>query len=109
MNLKFSYPLITAEPEVFARIKECEKLIEDNLLLRDSWVMCFETLTRLGRNEKGIGVLMWTDFAPFSFMWKAAGLTGGLIFHGSFDGYGSGSGPTYSVCIEKTTGWALHS
>ncbi len=34
---------------------------------------------------------------------------GGLIFHGSHDGYGSGAAPTFAVCLTATDGWSLHS
>ncbi len=33
---------------------------------------------------------------------------GGLIYHGSHDGFGSGSAPTLSVTLEPTDGWAVH-
>lgn len=33
---------------------------------------------------------------------------GGLIYHGSHDGYGSGSAPTFSVTLTKTRGWSIH-
>lgn len=33
---------------------------------------------------------------------------GGLILHGADDGFGSGGAPTFSVCIEPTTGWEIH-
>lgn len=56
-----------------------------------------------------------TDFAPYSFYFVkcdiATGkviMNGGIIFHGSHDGYGSGQSPTFSVCLEPTTGWSIH-
>jgi len=48
------------------------------------------------------------DFAPLSFTWSANGWFGGLIFHGQHDGFGSGSAPTFSVCLESTHGWSIH-
>ena len=33
---------------------------------------------------------------------------GGLIYHGSHDGYGSGSAPTLSVTVGPTDGWSIH-
>lgn len=36
------------------------------------------------------------------------GYNGGIIFHGSHDGYGSGSAPTFSVCINPTDGYSIH-
>lgn len=35
-------------------------------------------------------------------------LYGGLLFHGEFDGYGSGSGPTFAVCVSPCDGWSIH-
>lgn len=51
---------------------------------------------------------LYKDFAPYSFTWRAGGLFGGLIYHGSHDGGGDGGAPTFSVCLERTTGWRLH-
>ncbi len=33
---------------------------------------------------------------------------GGCLFHGSHDGFGSGSGPTFAVTLTPTNGWAIH-
>ncbi len=33
---------------------------------------------------------------------------GGVIFHVSHDGGGSGAAPTFSVCAEPTDGWQIH-
>lgn len=33
---------------------------------------------------------------------------GGLVFHGKHDGFGSGSAPTFSVCLTATDGWSIH-
>lgn len=33
---------------------------------------------------------------------------GGLIFHGSHDGYGSGSAPSFSCTLTPTDGWSIH-
>ena len=35
-------------------------------------------------------------------------LSGGLIFHGSHDGFGSGSAPTFAVTLERCDGWSIH-
>jgi hypothetical protein len=60
--------------------------------------------------------IMW-DFAPLSFYfeemiqingeWKR-NYNGGIIFHGTHDGGGNGSAPTFSVNIEPVDGWAIH-
>lgn len=33
---------------------------------------------------------------------------GGLLFHGSHDGFGSGAGPTFAVTVNPTDGWSIH-
>jgi hypothetical protein len=33
---------------------------------------------------------------------------GGLLYHGSHDGFGSGSGPTFAVTVLPTDGWSIH-
>jgi hypothetical protein len=57
------------------------------------------------------------DFAPasFSLVWHfrkgpmaGAIMEGGLLFHGTHDAWGSGSGPTYAVCATPTDGWSVH-
>ena len=59
------------------------------------------------------------DAAPYDFYFTIEGpvnedgkrnrmLNGGLLFHGSHDGYGSGSGPTFAVCLTATQGWSIH-
>lgn len=35
-------------------------------------------------------------------------IAGGLIYHGPEDGFGSGSGPSFAVCLEPTHGWEIH-
>jgi len=51
---------------------------------------------------------LFADHAPLSFTWLAAGLFGGLLFHGVHDGFGSGSAPTFAVTLEPTFGWRIH-
>lgn len=61
--------------------------------------------------------LLFHDFAPHSLFFqmqhKKDGdwehwFSGGLIFHGSHDGYGSGAAPTFSTCLTPTDGWRVH-
>lgn len=57
--------------------------------------------------------IIGTDFAPYSFSFciKRDGevwFNGGMIYHGDHDGYGSGSAPTFSVTLDKATGWRIH-
>ena len=35
-------------------------------------------------------------------------MCGGIIFHGNHDNGGDGSDPTFSVCLEPTDGWSIH-
>lgn len=54
-------------------------------------------------------VILSKDSAPFSFNFFIPGMyNGGLIFHGSHDGFGSGSAPTFSVTMNATRGWSIH-
>lgn len=68
---------------------------------------CVERLSALAANcnER---VQIYPDFAPYSFCWKAAGMFGGCIFHGSHDNGGDGGAPTFSVNINPQDGWSLH-
>lgn len=62
--------------------------------------------------------LLYTDFAPLSFGFTMQlrqedgsyknWFNGGCIFHGQVDGFGSGSAPTFSVCLNPTDGWSIH-
>jgi hypothetical protein len=68
--------------------------------------------------ESRMRVRLFKDFAPYSFGFVieergADGqyqhmLTGGLLFHGSVDGYGSGAAPTFSVTLTPVDGWQIH-
>jgi hypothetical protein len=69
-------------------------------------------------SESQMRVRLFKDFAPYSFgfVMEQRGtdgqyqhvLTGGLLFHGTIDGYGSGQGPTLSVTLTPVDGWAIH-
>ena len=62
--------------------------------------------------------ILYKDFAPYSFQFTMQErnelgeyqhwFIGGLVFHGDHDGYGSGSAPTLSVCVNPTDGWSVH-
>jgi hypothetical protein len=71
----------------------------------DGLLFNLQYLTKVSRGKL---VYLWKDFAPHSFTFFAAGLQGGLIFHGPHDGGGDGSGPTYSVNLTPCDGWRLH-
>ena len=74
-----------------------------------------DCLTRLKAVDENCGTktTIWNDFAPKSFEFsrmkdgKFAG-NGGIIFHGSHDGNGSGSAPTFSVSLTPAKGWQIH-
>ena len=56
---------------------------------------------------------IFNDFAPHSFEFcRKRGETfagnGGVIFHGRHDNGGDGGAPTFSVCLEPTNGWSIH-
>jgi hypothetical protein len=58
---------------------------------------------------------VYPDFAPYSFEFarydKETGAfksNGGIIFHGKHDNGGDGGAPTFSVCLEPTNGWQIH-
>lgn len=86
----------------------------------ESLQKCFDSLENFGKNyQKNTGCQVKTqifnDFAPLSFEFVHHNLVtgkvilnGGVIFHGNHDGYGSGQAPTFSVCLEVTTGWSIH-
>jgi hypothetical protein len=88
---------------VLQRLDEIEVFLDEHEQFRESFDRCMQALQNLATNNGGDCNLMM-DFAPMSFTWRAAGLYGGMIFHGAWQG----EGPTYSVCVEKTTGWSLH-
>ena len=68
--------------------------------------------------EQETRCLLYPDFAPLSFAFVmetkeqdgsfTRWFNGGLIFHGPADGFGSGAAPTFSVTLEPTHGWSVH-
>ncbi len=86
---------------------EFANTIKDNSLKR-----CIDRLSKVDQ-EHGTATTIFNDFAPKSFEFvrkkddKFSG-NGGIIYHGPHDGYGSGGAPTFSVCVGKTKGWAIH-
>ena len=72
-------------------------------------------MASISRHEQnGNEVILTTDFAPLSLNFAIVDkdnhclLNGGIIYHGSQDGGGSGSSPTFSVTLEPQVGWAIH-
>ena len=73
---------------------------------------CIDRLNKVD-GELGSVTTIFNDFAPksFEFVRKKEGKfcgNGGIIYHGPHDGYGSGGPPSFSVCVSKTNGWAIH-
>jgi hypothetical protein len=70
-----------------------------------------------GKHAHRTRVRLFRDRAPYSFgfiieqktadEWRPL-FNGGLLFHGSHDRNGSGSGPTYACTLTPTTGWSIH-
>ena len=56
----------------------------------------------------GENAQLFSDSAPLSFTWRAGGLFGGLLFHGSHDGFGAGGAPTFAVSLCPSYGWQIH-
>ncbi len=106
----------------FSRIEVSEAAVErmQECLQHDlvaSLLQRLQQLQRIATNYRG-EVTLYMDFAPLSFYFVIGKetpeggydqcLNGGLIFHGPHDGYGSGSAPTLSVCLNSTYGWSIH-
>ncbi len=77
-----------------------------------------ESFERKGPDgQPTVRVVLSPDFAPHSFEflversvtdgWEAT-LIGGLLFHGSHDGFGSCAGPTFAVSLTSAVGWSIH-
>ena len=74
-----------------------------------------------GKSDDGADrtrVRLFPDGAPYSFYfviekkkneheWERM-FDGGLLFHGSHDGHGSGDAPTFAVTLDHFTGWSIH-
>ena len=77
-----------------------------------SLIQCLKRLKRVDKNS-GSETRIYTDFAPYSlyFVRERNGQfsgNGGIIFHGRHDNGGDGSEPTFSVSINPTNGWSIH-
>ena len=94
------------------RLAEIKAFAKENNLLENF----NNTFSRLETySAKGYTVTLYSDFAPLSMEFSITDngkhiLTGGFIFHGPHDGYGSGGAPTFSVCIDRNDqpGWRIH-
>ena len=67
-------------------------------------------ISRCTKNTVGGMAKVFKDWAPlsFAFVCGQGGMNGGIIFHGSHDGFGGGGPPTFSMCLEPTEGWQVH-
>lgn len=68
-----------------------------------------------GMDEHGSEIELYGDFSPHSLTWSWVDLktgrtimTGGLIYHGKHDEFGSGEAPSFAVTLEPTVGWSIH-
>ena len=94
------------------RLAEIKAFATENNLL-ENFTQTFSRLENY--SGKGYTVTLYSDFAPLSMEFSITEndkliLYGGFIFHGHHDGYGSGSAPTFSVCIDPDDqpGWRIH-
>jgi hypothetical protein len=86
----------------------------------DKWYReLLDKFEHLGYPNRYCEVDLYPDFAPLSFyfvvhclkqstMEMKKAYNGGIIFHGSHDGYGSGEFPTLAVTLDKCSGWQIH-
>ena len=105
-EIQFSSP---GAEERFRRCKEYTESRGDKSLSR-----CVENL-----NRWKYPIMVGCDFDEMSFTFCEIypkelldqgyrPVNGGIIYHGPRDGYGSGNGPTFSVTLEKTEGYSIH-
>ena len=85
----------------------------------DSLQKCIDRLKQIDanykENYKEVDTVITNDFAPYSFEFSRriiengefAG-NGGIIYHGPYDGHGSGQAPTFSASLIPVTGWSIH-
>lgn len=105
---------IKVSPEARDQLRECEKFL-NGIASLDRRIRLWKTLNgslehigRIQQNYPNSAAKLYSDFAPLSFGWCAGNLVGGLIFHGSHDGFGDGGFPSLSVSLDNTEGWQLH-
>ena len=75
----------------FIRRRDLDSM--DQLFLAQRW-----NVKQMFENQE------WRRIEKYYSRW----FVGGLIYHGQHDGFGDGSGPTFSVTISKSTGWSIH-
>src|SRR5574338_796701 len=98
--------LTISNSEYFENVVKFAKSIDPTI-----GITFFESLNRLAllaKNNKQ-SLFLYKDFAPYSFEFGIPNVVfGGIIFHGQHDGFGNGSAPTYTVCLNSTNGWSVH-
>jgi hypothetical protein len=101
----------TPKGELTKAIRYARKIGDQSL------IQCLKSLNRVhgeGYAYENGHTNIYNDSAPFSFYFERFGGAknfrgnGGIIFHGKHDGFGSGSAPTFSVCLNPTNGWSIH-
>ena len=103
-----SATLIVKCPEHLAAVRQ----FADDTGQRNQFEKKLADLTQFIRDDWTVE--LYTDFAPYSFIWcefsptRQRGMLGGLIYHGQHDGGGNGGAPTFSVNLIPTAGWSIH-
>lgn len=90
------------------------KRIEDDIAKGDdSLLNSVMRRVEAAENYKGPVIIM-EDIKDYSFYFVHYNkdvefvMNGGIVFHGSHDGGGNGSAPTFSVNITPQNGWSTH-
>ena len=89
------------------RYVECRKYTAS--LGDESLLGCMRSLKRWRQP-----IVVGCDFDEMSFTFREDRndgynpIYGGIIYHGPRDGFGNGSGPTFSVTIDKAEGYRIH-
>lgn len=101
--------LIVKCPEHLAAVREFADRISQRVQFESRLSDLYSYIS-----AEGYTVILYEDFAPYSFYWEEIGLNGkrtmngGLIYHGQHDNGGNGGAPTFSVNLTPMSGWAIH-
>lgn len=81
--------------------------------LTESYEKAFSRLERYSQNRCEVN--LYNDFAPLSLYFDVTRdgqfvFNGGFIYQGPHDGFGIGSAPSFSVCLDPDSkaGWSIH-
>ena len=102
-----------ASEQAYERFIKCSEMCRDLNLPHDKTIdgCLFRLMYWSAWNTT---IYICTDYDELSFFFYeehpdgSHGICGGIIFHGKRDGFGSGQGPTFSVCLEPTDGYSIH-